>query len=101
MVHDMNNMVQSRCSTCTPEGHHPHGHQIDDVRLAGGELCQPHVKHADEDQRAESQDVTCRHRQTQETVAHILRVRQQPAGNLTGWRVAGKYRKKNRLSCEL
>lgn len=85
----------SKCSTCTPEGHHPHGHQVDDVRLTCGELCQPHVKHADKDQRAESQDVTCRHRQTQEAVAHILRVRRQPAGNLTSRRVAGGYRQKS------
>lgn len=83
----------NRCSTCAPKGHHSHGHQVDHVRLAGGELCQPHVKHADKDQRAESQDVTCRHRRTQKTPAHILRVRRQPAGKLTDWVGAGGERK--------
>lgn len=43
-----------RFSTCTPEGHHPNRHEVDDVRLPGGELGQPHIEHADKDQRAQS-----------------------------------------------
>lgn len=41
-------------STCAPEGHHSHWHQVDDVGLPGGELGQPHIKHTDKDQRPES-----------------------------------------------
>lgn len=45
-------------TTCASEGHHPHRHQVNEVGLSGGELCQPHIEHADEDQGPQRQDVS-------------------------------------------